>query len=192
MLALSRHLLVLVAVIAGLVRCRRHNNIRRRRSRSLSPPRPAASPTFSPARLVNGSEKVFGQSVVVENKPGASNQIAAEYVARSSADGYTLLVSPEATVAINPYLFGKLHYDATKDFVPVAGLVKIHQALVTNPSVPAHNVCRFDRAGEKAAGRAQLRDLRRRFDRASEHGDVRSRRPRCNWWPYTIKARHRP
>lgn len=82
----------------------------------------------------------LGQPVVIENKPGATNQIAAEYVARSAADGYTLLVSPEATFVINPYLFAKLPYDATRDFVPVSGLVRIQQALVLNPSVPAQSV----------------------------------------------------
>jgi tripartite-type tricarboxylate transporter receptor subunit TctC len=82
----------------------------------------------------------LGQPVVIENKPGATNQIAAEYVARSAADGYTLLVSPEATFVINPYLFAKLPYDAAKDFVPVSGLVRIHQALVVNPSVPVQSV----------------------------------------------------
>ena len=89
---------------------------------------------------------------MIENKPGASNQIAAEYVARSSADGYTLLVSPEATVVINPYLFAKLHYNAAKDFVPVAGLVKIHQALVTNPSVPVHTVSDLIALAKKEPG----------------------------------------
>ena len=68
------------------------------------------------------------------------------------ADGYTLLVSPEATVAINPFLFAKLHYNAAKDFVPVAGLVKIHQALVTNPSVPAHNVADLIALAKKQPG----------------------------------------
>jgi tripartite-type tricarboxylate transporter receptor subunit TctC len=82
----------------------------------------------------------LGQPVVVENKPGASNQIAAEFVARSAPDGYTLLVSPEATFVINPYLFAKLHYDPVKDFVPVAGLIRIHQALVANSSLPVHSV----------------------------------------------------
>ena len=94
----------------------------------------------------------FGKPVVIENKPGASNQIAAEYVARSTADGYTLLVSPEATFAINPYLFGKLHYNAAADFIPVAGLVKIHQALVANPSVPAHSVADLIALAKKDAG----------------------------------------
>ena len=82
----------------------------------------------------------LGQQVVIENKPGATNQIAAESVARSAPDGYTLLVSPEATFVINPYLFAKLAYDPAKDFVPVSGLIKIQQALVINPSIPAKNI----------------------------------------------------
>jgi tripartite-type tricarboxylate transporter receptor subunit TctC len=82
----------------------------------------------------------LGQPVVIENKPGASNQLAAEMVARAAPDGYTLLVSPEATFVINPYLFSKLHYDPAKDFVPVAGLISIHQALIANPALPAQNV----------------------------------------------------
>lgn len=82
----------------------------------------------------------LGQPVVVENKPGATYQVAAEYVARSAGDGYTLLVSPEATFVINPYVFAKLPYDPANDFVPVSGLVKIHQALVVNPAVPVQSV----------------------------------------------------
>jgi tripartite-type tricarboxylate transporter receptor subunit TctC len=82
----------------------------------------------------------LGQPVVVENKPGATYQVAAEYVARSAGDGYTLLVSPEATFVINPYVFAKLPYDPAKDFVPVSGLVKIQQALVVNPAVPVQSV----------------------------------------------------
>jgi tripartite-type tricarboxylate transporter receptor subunit TctC len=82
----------------------------------------------------------LGQPVVVENKPGATYQVAAEFVARSAGDGYTLLVSPEATFVINPYVFAKLPYDSVKDFVPVSGLVKIQQALVVNPAVPVQSV----------------------------------------------------
>jgi tripartite-type tricarboxylate transporter receptor subunit TctC len=82
----------------------------------------------------------FGQQTVIQNKPGATNQIAAEFVARSPADGYTLLVSPEATFVINPYLFEKLSYDPTKDFVPVSGLIEIHQALIGSSAIPVHDV----------------------------------------------------
>jgi tripartite-type tricarboxylate transporter receptor subunit TctC len=84
--------------------------------------------------------EAWGQQVVVENKPGATNQIAAEYVARAAPDGATLLVSPEATFVVNPVLFAKLPYDAAKSFVPVSGLISIQQALVANPSLPAASV----------------------------------------------------
>ena len=84
--------------------------------------------------------KDWGTQVIVENKPGATNQIAAEYVARSAPDGYTLFLSPEATFVVNPFLFSKLTYNAEKDFTPIAGLIAIHHALVANPSVPANNV----------------------------------------------------
>ncbi len=84
--------------------------------------------------------KNWGQQVVVENKSGATNQIAAEYVAKSPPDGYTLFLSPEATFVIHPWLYSKLSYDPVKDFVPITGLLSISQALVVNPSVPVQNV----------------------------------------------------
>ena len=84
--------------------------------------------------------RTWGQQVVVENKPGASNQIGATYVAKSAPDGYTLLVSAEATFVVNPWLYERLPYDAANDFVPITGLVSISQALITNPSVPAQNL----------------------------------------------------
>ncbi|HXX09411.1 MAG TPA: tripartite tricarboxylate transporter substrate binding protein [Pseudolabrys sp.] len=84
--------------------------------------------------------KTWGQQVVVENKSGASNQIGATFVANSPPDGYTMLVSPEATFVINPWLYKNLPYDPVKDFVPVTGLISISQALITNPSVPAKDL----------------------------------------------------
>jgi tripartite-type tricarboxylate transporter receptor subunit TctC len=82
----------------------------------------------------------WGQQVVVENKPGANTQIAAEFVARSAPDGYTLLLTPEVTFVINPSLYKKLSYDAEKDFVPVTGLVSVNHALVVHPSLPVSSV----------------------------------------------------
>ena len=84
--------------------------------------------------------KIWGQQVVVENKPGASNQIGATFVANSAPDGYTMLVSPEATFVINPWLYRNLPYDPVKDFVPITGLISISQALITNPSVPVQDM----------------------------------------------------
>lgn len=84
--------------------------------------------------------KIWGQQVVVENKPGASNQIGATFVAKSAPDGYTMLVSPEATFVINPWLYKNLPYDPVKDFVPITGLISISQALITSPSVPVQDM----------------------------------------------------
>jgi len=94
----------------------------------------------------------LGQPVVVENKPGATYQVAAEFVARSAGDGYTLLVSPEATFVINPYVFTKLPYDPAKDFVPVSGLIRIQQALVVITAVPAQSVADLITLAKKEPG----------------------------------------
>ena len=96
--------------------------------------------------------KIWGQQVVVENKPGASNQIGAVFVANSAPDGYTLLVSPEATFVVNPWLYKNLPYDPVKDFVPITGLVSISQSLITNPSVPALNLKELIEYAKKKPG----------------------------------------
>jgi tripartite-type tricarboxylate transporter receptor subunit TctC len=82
----------------------------------------------------------WGQPVVVENKGGANNQVGTTAVARSAPDGHTLLLTPEHTFTVNPYLYRKLSYDPAKDFIPVAGLVSISQALVVHPSLAMQNV----------------------------------------------------
>jgi tripartite-type tricarboxylate transporter receptor subunit TctC len=96
--------------------------------------------------------KMWGRQVVVENKPGASNQIGAVFVANATPDGYTLLVSAEATFVINPWLYDKLPYDPVKDFVPITGLVSISQALIANPSVPVQNMKELIEFAKKRPG----------------------------------------
>ena len=82
----------------------------------------------------------WGQQVIVENKPGANNQLAAEYVAKSPNDGTVLFIGPEVTFTVNPSLYPKLAYDPIKDFSPITGLVIINHALILNPQMPAKNV----------------------------------------------------
>src|SRR5215472_16472034 len=82
----------------------------------------------------------WGAQAIVENKPGANNQVAAEYVARQPGDGYTLFIGPETTFIVSPALYAHLAYDPNKDFTPISGLVSINHALVLNPSVPAGSV----------------------------------------------------
>lgn len=86
--------------------------------------------------------KLLGQPVIVENKPGASGAIAAQYVARSKPDGHTLLY-PNNGVVIAPLLNDKTGYDALKDFKPVTVTTSVPMVLVTNKSVPVKNLSEF-------------------------------------------------
>jgi tripartite-type tricarboxylate transporter receptor subunit TctC len=83
--------------------------------------------------------EALGQPIVIENRPGAGGNIAAEAVAKSAPDGYTFLVASEA-IATNKYLYGKLAYDPYKDLAPVAKLADYPMALIANPAVPARDV----------------------------------------------------
>jgi tripartite-type tricarboxylate transporter receptor subunit TctC len=83
---------------------------------------------------------VWSQQVVVENRPGASTMIGAEQVAKSSADGYTFLLTAELTFVTVPHLYEKIPFDPLKDFAPITALVSATQALVANPSLPAKTV----------------------------------------------------
>jgi tripartite-type tricarboxylate transporter receptor subunit TctC len=86
--------------------------------------------------------ETLGQSFVVENKTGAAGNIAAEEVARSTADGYTLLVTT-ASIAVNVSLYPKLGYDLRKDLVGVTQLASVPLALVVSKNVPAKNLAEF-------------------------------------------------
>jgi tripartite-type tricarboxylate transporter receptor subunit TctC len=84
----------------------------------------------------------MGKPVIMDNKPGFSGNIGAQYVAKSNPDGYTLLVAPWTTYAINGVLYGtqRVGYSLEKDFVGVSTLGYQPLALMINPSVPANNV----------------------------------------------------
>ena len=90
--------------------------------------------------LAQKFSEAWGRQVVVEHRPGANNQIAAEYVTKAPPDGHTLFISPEVTFAVNPSLYAKLPYDPVKGFTPISGLVTINHALIFHPSVPVENV----------------------------------------------------
>ena len=84
--------------------------------------------------------EAWGQPVVVENRAGAGGVIAAEFVAKSAADGYTLCMCSVGTHAVNVSLFSKLPYDAVRDFAPVALVLEAEGLLVVHPTVPVNNV----------------------------------------------------
>jgi tripartite-type tricarboxylate transporter receptor subunit TctC len=81
--------------------------------------------------------KAWGQSVVIENVPGAGGSIGADKVAKSSADGYTLLMGHIGTLAVNPSLYPKLPYNPVTDFAPVAWVARVPNVLVIHPGVAA-------------------------------------------------------
>ncbi len=85
--------------------------------------------------------KVWGQSVVVENRTGSSGNLGTDYVAKAPADGYTLLFAADAPMAISPALFGaSLPYDPVKDFAPIINVVQGGFTLLAHPSVPANSI----------------------------------------------------
>lgn len=106
-------------------------------------PNPPGGVVDTSARLISdGVAKVLNGSVIVENKGGASGNIAYGQVAKAPADGYTLLISYSAYHVGNPSMFSKLPW-AQKDFVPVALLVAATNVIAAHPSVPANNLKDF-------------------------------------------------
>src|SRR5689334_8790349 len=86
--------------------------------------------------------KTLGQNVYVDNKPGASGNIAMGEVARAD-DQHTIILGHIGTLAVNPFMYDKLPYDANKDFKPVSLLAKVPSLYVVNPNVPARNLKEF-------------------------------------------------
>jgi tripartite-type tricarboxylate transporter receptor subunit TctC len=94
----------------------------------------------------------LGRPVIVENRPGAGTVIAANQVAKSAPDGYTLLWSVSSTQAINATLYKKLPYDPAKDLIPVALIGSVPFVLVVNPSLPVRSVMDLVRLAQQKPG----------------------------------------
>ena len=104
---------------------------------------PAGGTTDILARIIGQymSDRL-GQPVIIENKPGAGNNIGTEFVVRASADGYTMLLVNPAN-AINTTLYEKLSFNFTNDIAPVGGLMRVPNVMEVNPAVPAKTVPEF-------------------------------------------------
>lgn len=98
--------------------------------------------------------ETMGQSVVVDNRPGASGAIGSTVVARSAPDGYTLLLGATTTHGINPALNAKLGYDPVKDFTPISLVATIPHILVVNPSIPVNSLKEFVELAKSKPGMA--------------------------------------
>jgi tripartite-type tricarboxylate transporter receptor subunit TctC len=104
-------------------------------------PFPAGGPLDATGRTIAQKlTEAWGQSVIVENKPGAGGNIGAEYVAKSAPDGYTVVMGALSTHAVNPSLYPKMPFDAQKDFAPITLVAVTPNVLVVNPSLPVHSV----------------------------------------------------
>jgi tripartite-type tricarboxylate transporter receptor subunit TctC len=84
--------------------------------------------------------KGLGQPVVVENRPGAQSIVAAEFVAKAPADGYTLLMGPSGPMTINPATYSKLPYHPQRDFAPISMICSFPLIVVVSSSLPAKNI----------------------------------------------------
>ncbi len=95
----------------------------------------------------------LGQSVFVENKPGAGGVIAMQEVAKSAPDGHTLILGHVGTLAVNPYMLSNQPYDVNKDFLPVTLLAKVPNVFVVHADVPAKNLVEFVQYVKKNPGK---------------------------------------
>jgi tripartite-type tricarboxylate transporter receptor subunit TctC len=117
-------------------------------------PYAAGGPTDIVGRVVaDFLGKDLGQAAFVENKPGAQGAIGAETVARSEADGYTILVVAASMIVLNPLLYKKLSYDPVKDFRMLALITEVPVVMEVHPSVPARTVAEFVAYAKKNSGK---------------------------------------
>ena len=98
---------------------------------------------FSARLAAQKLTEALGQSVVVDNRTGAGGTIGTEYVARSTPDGYTLLMASAATLCITPALYPKIPYNTLKDFAPVSTVAAVSYVVVVHPALPAKSLQEF-------------------------------------------------
>mgnify|MGYP003609471243 CR=1 FL=1 len=128
-------LLALTAVLLGLATAGATAQ-----TRFLVPYTPGAANDTLARILAQRLSIATGQSVLVDNRPGAGGHLGAELVARSEPDGRTLLVSTNGLIAIGPHLYRRLNYDPLKDLVPVVRFANVPYALGASPSLPAKSI----------------------------------------------------
>ena len=132
------------ALVAGLVLAGTASAQYPSRPIKLMPHSAAGSGPDIIARLLAAKLSEYtGQPVVVENRPGSNGNIAGEYVAKSPADGYTLLLATDAQMTINPHVYSKITFDWNKDLAPVSSIALEVFKLVITPSIPAKTVAEF-------------------------------------------------
>jgi tripartite-type tricarboxylate transporter receptor subunit TctC len=129
---MNRRLLLLVSTLAALVAAGPSPVVAQARPIRIIVPYGPGGPIDVTARLLAERVKDSLGAVIIENKPGGGGNIGADAVAKAAPDGLTIGISAVATHAINPWLFSKMPYDASKDFAPITQMVRVPNVLVMN------------------------------------------------------------
>ncbi len=111
---------------------------------------PGGAPDIAARVLGQKLTESFGQQIVVDNRPGSNGNIAAELVAKSVPDGYTLGLFADSLIAINPHLYARMPVDTLKDLLPVASVASNQFVLSVNPSLPVKHFKEFIEYARKA------------------------------------------
>jgi tripartite-type tricarboxylate transporter receptor subunit TctC len=121
--------------------------------RLVVPFTPAGAVDIASRATAHEMQRILGQPVTVENKPGAGGNLGVLDVARSAPDGYSMVMSTSGIQAINPALYAKMPLDPNKELAPVAPLVSLNNVLVVHPSVPARTVKEIIALAKKEPGK---------------------------------------
>jgi tripartite-type tricarboxylate transporter receptor subunit TctC len=108
--------------------------------RVIVPFAPGGASDLMPRLVGEKLAAMWGQPVVIENRPGAAGNIGMEAGAKSPPDGYTLLSAPNGNLVVNPHMYSKLAYDVFKDLAPITRIAAVQNVLVVHPDVPASTV----------------------------------------------------
>ena len=145
-----------------------------------------------PLRMVaENLTSALGQPFVIEAQPGAAGQIGTERVARSAADGYTLLAANDGIITMLPNLQKQVRYDPVRDFSPIAQMVGIPFALIVHPSVQAKSAGKNSSAWPGAARQARI-FIGRPWQRSAARDGAFHERHGCGSSTFHTKARPRP
>src|SRR5258706_13063592 len=101
---------------------------------------PGGTPDIYGRVMAGELQRIWSQSVVVENRTGAGGTIGSDYVAKAPPDGYTLLFAADATITIAPHLYSKLPYDPVRDLAPIVNVAAGPFVLMANPAFAPNNV----------------------------------------------------
>ena len=111
---------------------------------------PGGAPDIAARLVAQRLSDTLGWTVVIENRTGANGNVAADAVAKSTPDGYTLLLAADSLITINPHIYPKMPFDSLKDLIPVSSVASNQFFLSVNPSLPVHTLPEFVEYARKA------------------------------------------